>query len=238
MHRFTSYVASGCGNGMDGVIGSVQAAVAVAMATTFDDNIYLTGFFSETNRHFRPIHVVVGELMGFTVLIGTSFLASRLLAETIPLSAIGWLGLMPILIGLVNLAQLVLPVQPRELQPLPIRGVQTEGFSARRMNWSTVLSQRHTYKVSAVTISNGGNNLSIYIPLMAASSTAEALLTMLVCYVAVVTWLNLSFRLTRLPLVAIHLSRHARRVFPFVLMWLGFRILHDSGAWRGLSGGT
>lgn len=52
---------------MDGVIGSLQAAMAVAMATTFDDNIYLTGFFSETNRHFRPIHVVVGELLGFSV---------------------------------------------------------------------------------------------------------------------------------------------------------------------------
>ena len=88
-----------------------------------------------------------------------------------------------------------------------------------------------------MTISNGGNNLSIYIPLMATSSAASALLTTIVCYLAVITWLTLSFRLTRLPAVAIHLSRHARRLFPFVLMWLGYRILTDSGALQGLRGG-
>ena len=108
--------------------------MAVAMATTFDDNIYLTGFFSETNRHFRPIHVVVGELLGFSVLMLTSFLASRLLAETVPLSIIGWLGLMPILIGLINLIQLLQPANPRNLQPLPTKGPQLEGFPSKRQN--------------------------------------------------------------------------------------------------------
>jgi cadmium resistance protein CadD (predicted permease) len=223
---------------MGGVMGNVQAAVAVAMATTFDDNIYLTGFFSETNRTFRPIHIVAGELLGFTLLMGTSFLASRLLAKTIPLSAIGWLGLMPILIGFANLIQLIRPTPPRELQPLRTQVPRSEGFASNPLTLNTVLRQHHTYKVSAVTLSNGGNNLSIYIPLMASSSLAAALLTVVVCYAAVIGWLNLSFRLTRLPLVAIHLSRHARRLFPFVLMWLGFRILSDSGAWQGISGGA
>lgn len=223
---------------MDGVISSVQAAMAVAMATTFDDNIYLTGFFSETNRHFRPIHVVVGELLGFSALISTSFLASRLLAETVPLSIIGWLGLMPVLIGLFNLLQLFQPAQIRELEPPILKASEAEGFASKRLKLGTVLRQHHTYKVSAVTISNGGNNLSIYIPLLATSSTTSAVLTIAICYTAVVTWLTLSFRLTRLPAVAIHLSRHARRLFPFVLMWLGFRILNDSGALNGLNGGV
>jgi cadmium resistance protein CadD (predicted permease) len=221
---------------MNGVVDSMQAAIAVAMATTFDDNIYLTGFFSETNRHFRPIHVVVGELLGFTALIGTSFLASRLLAESVPLSTIGWLGLMPILIGMGNLIQLFQPTSPRTLQPLPDQKEGSIGFASKRPKWNTVLRQHHTYRVSAVTISNGGNNLSIYIPLMATSSSTAAAMTIVVCYLAVFTWLSLSFRLTRLPFVAIHLSRHARRLFPFVLMWLGFRIINDSGAWNKLAG--
>lgn len=215
---------------MEALIGSLQAAVAVAMATTFDDNIYLTGFFSATNRHFRPMHIVVGELLGFTALISTSFLASRLLAHTVPLALIGWLGVLPIVIGCVNLIQLLRPQQIRDIASPSPAEPQGQGFPSKRPKISTVLREHHTYKVSAITVSNGGNNLSIYIPLMATSSTGSALLTMLVCYGAVLTWLTLSFRLTRLPAVAIHLSRHARRVFPFVLMWLGFRILHDSGA--------
>ncbi|MFN9646071.1 MAG: cadmium resistance transporter [Cyanobacteriota bacterium] len=219
---------------MDGVIEALQAAIAVAMATTFDDNIYLTGFFSENDRSFRPIHVVVGELLGFTALMATSWIASRLLAETIPLSSIGWLGLMPLLIGLFNLIQLFQPVQPRELVAMTVKGSPEDGYASKRLKLRTVLRQHHTYKVSAVTLSNGGNNLSIYIPLLATSSLPAALLTVAICYLAVISWLTISFRLTRLPLVAIHLSRHARRLFPFVLMWLGWRILHDSGAWTGL----
>ncbi len=221
---------------MDGLINTLQAAMAVAMATTFDDNIYLTGFFSETNRHFRPVHVILGELLGFTALIGTSFFASRLLAKTVPLGIIGWLGMLPILIGIVNILQLVQPAHPRDLVAPSQSTPQQDGFVSHRVAVSTALRQHHTYKVSAVTIANGGNNLSIYIPLMATSTSGAAMLTMLVCYGAVVSWLVLSFRLTRLPAVAIHLSRHARRVFPFVLMWLGYRILNDSGALKCFGG--
>jgi hypothetical protein len=43
---------------MDWFIETVKIGLATAIATTFDDNIYLTAFFSEVNRTFRPINVI------------------------------------------------------------------------------------------------------------------------------------------------------------------------------------
>ena len=83
---------------MDWLIEIVKIAVATGIATTFDDNIYLTGFFSEVNRTFRPVHVVVGELVGFTALVSVSLLGF-LLGLIIPPIYIGLLGILPILIG-------------------------------------------------------------------------------------------------------------------------------------------
>ena len=98
------------------------------------------------------------------------------------------------------------------------------------MTLRRALMDHRTYQVSAVSIANGGNNIAIYIPLFTSSSLGQLAVIVPICYLAVLTWLFLSYRLTRLPGIAVVLSRYANHVFPFVLMWLGFRILNDSGA--------
>jgi hypothetical protein len=90
---------------MDWFLETVKIGLAVAVATTFDDNIYLTGFFSEVNRTFRPKHIVVGEVLGFTALISVRLLGF-LLGLVIDSTWIGLLGILPILIGLRNLINL------------------------------------------------------------------------------------------------------------------------------------
>jgi len=216
---------------MASLLGTLQTGVAVAIATTFDDNIYLTGFFSEVNRRFRPLHVVVGELLGFSVLMAISLLCFAL-ATQVPGEVTGWLGAVPILMGLRNLVSLWQARDSSESEERDYRQrfAAYHGFRSRRVGLLEVLRDRKTYSVSAVTISNGGNNLAIYIPLFTSSTLGQLALIVPICYLAVLTWLFLSYRLTRLPGIAVVLSRYANHVFPFVLMWLGFRILNDSGA--------
>ncbi len=83
---------------MDWIIPTVATGAATAIATTFENNIYLTMFFSKTNRTFRPRHVVVGEVIGFTGLIAISLL-SFLAGLMIDHMWIGLLVFLPIAIG-------------------------------------------------------------------------------------------------------------------------------------------
>jgi cadmium resistance protein CadD (predicted permease) len=218
---------------MNWLIETAKIGVATGIATTFDDNIYLTGFFSEVNRTFRPIHVVVGELVGFTALVSIS-LVGFLLGLVIPPIYIGLLGILPILIGIRNLFTLNRDDE-REREDRKVnlkRNARYHGFASRKLSIAEVLRDRQTYSVSAVTISNGGNNLGIYIPLFANSSLAQLAVIIPICYLTVCTWLFLSYNLTRQPGIAVILSRYASKLFPFVLMWLGLRIILDNESYR------
>ncbi|KEI65703.1 hypothetical protein A19Y_0499 [Planktothrix agardhii NIVA-CYA 126/8] len=216
---------------MDWLIETIKVAIAVAIATTFDDNIYLTGFFSEVNRTFRPKHIVVGELIGFTALVLVS-LIGFFVGLVIDSAWIGLLGILPILIGLNNLINLNKDDSAADKSANLKINAKYRGFDSRKRSIWDVIRNRQTYSVSAVTISNGGNNLGIYIPLFASSSIQNLAVMIPILYLVVCCWLFLSYNLTRQPGIAVVLSRYAGKIFPFVLMWLGFRILIDSESYR------
>ncbi|MEH2206206.1 MAG: cadmium resistance transporter [Nostoc sp.] len=216
---------------MDWLIATIKIGLATAVATTFDDNIYLTAFFSEVNRTFRPQHVVVGEIIGFTALVTVSCLGF-LLGLAIPSTWTGLLGILPILIGLNNLFNLNKDDSAEDKSANLKINSKFKGFDSRKRSLWDVIRDRQTYRVSAVTISNGGNNLGIYIPLFASNSIQNLAVIVPICYFIVCCWLFMSYTLTHQPGIALVLSRYAGKIFPFVLMWLGFRILMDSESYR------
>lgn len=216
---------------MDWLHGAVVTGVAAALATTFDDNIYLTLFFGRVNRSFRPRHVVVGEYLGFTVLVGIS-LVGFLGGLIIPAMWIGLLGFLPIAIGINYLLS-------REEQ----ESIQTVSASLGNQStpqrtrpkkqplWMT-LRDRQTYRVSAVTIANGGNNIGIYVPLFASSALPNLGVILAICYLTVGVWCFLSYHLTRQPGIAFVMARYARKVAPFILIWIGSEIVLENQSYR------
>jgi cadmium resistance protein CadD (predicted permease) len=219
---------------MDWLIETIKIGLAAAVVTTFDDNIYLTGFFSEVNRTFRPKHVVVGELISFTALISIS-LVGFLIGLAISSDWIGLLGILPILIGLNNLRLLIVNKKDDSAKDKSTnlkQNARFHGFDSRERSLWDVNQDRQAYKVSAVTISNRGNNLGIYIPLFASSSLKSLAVIIPICYLIVCTWLFMYYYLTRTPGIALVLSRYASKLFPFVLMWLGLRIILDNESYK------
>ena len=144
----------------------------------------------------------------------------------------GLLGILPILIGLNNLLNLNKDDSAEDKSANLKRNSKFRGFDSRKRSLWDVIRDPQTYRVSSVTIANGGNNLGIYIPLFATSSIQNLTVIVPVCYFIVFCWLFMSYNLTHLPGIALILSRYASKIFPFVLMWLGFRILVDSESYR------
>ncbi|MBP5971860.1 cadmium resistance transporter [Brasilonema sp. CT11] len=214
---------------MSWLIGTLIIGISAAFATTFDDNIYLTAFFGKVNHVFRPKHVIIGEFVGFTALVLASlpgFFGGLLLPE----AWIGLLGILPIVIGISNLMS-------RDDDGEIIQDVSVNlphAVKSRRQKKSLFATLRdpQTYRVSAVTIANGGNNIGIYVPLFATTNLPSLGVILCVCYLTVGVWCVLSYNLTRNPLMAPLLARYGRKIFPFVLIWLGFSIMMKSGTFQ------
>ncbi|MBD2611330.1 MAG: transporter [Nostoc sp. GBBB01] len=214
---------------MSWLISTVLIGISVAFATTFDDNLYLTAFFGKVNRTFRPKHIVIGEFVGFTALVLAS-LPGFFGGLIIPSTWIGLLGLLPIAIGISNFIS-------REddgeiVQDVSINLPSTGKSGRQKKSLLAIIRDPQTYRVSAVTIANGGNNIGIYVPLFATTNLPSLGVILCVCYLTVGTWCLLSYNLTRNPLMAPVLTRYGRKIFPFVLIWLGLSILIKSESYR------
>jgi len=214
---------------MTWLISTLIIGISAAFATTFDDNLYLTAFFGKVNRTFRPKHIVLGEFLGFTALVFAS-LPGFFGGLIVPEAWIGLLGFLPIAIGISNLMSR--EDEAEAVQAVSVNFTSADKSKHQKKSLLATIRDPQTYRVSAVTIANGGNNIGIYVPLFASSNLPSLGVIVCVCYFTVGVWCILSYHLTRNPLAAPILTRYGRKIFPFVLIYLGLSILIKSGTYQ------
>ena len=209
---------------------AIATGAAVALATTFDDNIYLTSFFGRVSRTFRPRHVVVGEFLGLTILISIS-LVGYFVGMIVSDMWVGLLGVLPIMIGIHQLMGKEDDENSDVIEE--VEKVHTEVGRPRikQSLWSTIRDPK-THRVTAVHVSNGGNNVAVYIPLFASSSLPSLGVILTMCYMTIGFWCFCSYNLTRFPGISVLIARYGRKIAPFVLIYLGFSIIIKSQSYR------
>jgi cadmium resistance transport/sequestration family protein len=203
---------------------TIVTAVATFAATNLDDIVILMLFFSQTTPTFRRRHIVLGQYLGFAALVAVSlggFFSSLLL----PQAWIGLLGLAPIVIGVRKL------LQRADDTPSAV-DLPTVQSSAR----TSRLLQQPTLSVAAVTMANGGDNIGIYVPLFASSTSAGVVVILVVFCILVAVWCYLGYQFTRHPVVARVLARYGHVLVPLVLIGLGVYIVIESGTLNWLRG--
>ncbi len=205
---------------MGWIVHAAIAGVSCFVASNLDDIVVLMLFFGQLNPRFRPRHIVMGQYLGFAILLLAS-LPGLLGGMVLPKPWLGLLGFLPLAIGLQQL------LRPEE-EPPPI---QTAHIGPEPKGLQQFLHP-HTYQVAAVTIANGGDNISIYLPLFASSSLPSFGVIIAVFLILVALWCYLAYQLSRHPAIAPLLLRYGHRVVPLVLIGLGFYILIESQSYQ------
>jgi cadmium resistance protein CadD (predicted permease) len=195
--------------------GIVAEAVGLFAVTNVDDILVLSLFFGRTaGQDGAAKRIVAGQYLGFTALLVIT-VAAAFGATFLPESAIPYLGVLPLALGLRAAWQAW-----RDHRHGGSGGQQGEnGPTGPKM-----------LQVAAVTFGNGSDNIGVYLPVFAKTGATGIAVYVAVFLVLVGVWCAAGRYFATRPAVAKVLGRWGHILHPLVLITLGLFILIQGGA--------
>ncbi|PVE04528.1 cadmium resistance transporter [Streptomyces scopuliridis] len=194
-----------------GVIGQAAGLFAV---TNIDDILILALFFAQGAGHRGSTRkIVLGQYLGFAAILAVA-VAAAFGATFLPESAIPYLGLLPLALGLKAAWQTW--KNHRD-------GGENDEAGARE-------GGPNILEVAAVTFANGGDNIGVYVPVFATAGVGGMSVYAVVFLVLVAVWCFAGKFFATRPVIAKALARWGHILLPVVLIAIGLLILIEGGA--------
>ena len=189
----------------------IVLGISAFVSTNIDDIFLLIVFFSNSLK-FPSYQVVIGQYFGIGLLIAISIIAS-FISLVIPSFIIGFMGIIPIIIGIKKL--------------IDYYKNKNERYSNSSKNKLIRSNSSVSFlSVAAVTFSNGGDNIGIYTPLFASNNTIGQIGILVVIFIIMTAvWCSVGYYLVNHSLLAHRIRRISHLILPFVLIGLGISIM-------------
>ena len=179
---------------MAGALGVLASAFGVFAVTNVDDLIVLTVWFS--SPPLTPGQIVAGQYVGFAAIVTLSTIGAVGLL-VVPEHWVGLLGIIPLSLGI-------------------------RGFLHRADERPVVANS--VFGVAGVTLANGADNISVYVPLF--RKVGWASLSYVAVFVVLVgVWCVLAAFLARRPVVISTMQRYGHWLVPVVFIVIGLVLL-------------
>lgn len=193
---------------------SIGTACSSFAITNIDDMFALATFFTEasTNKTITPLKITIGQYIGFTVIIIISMIGFGV-SLVLPSEPIGFLGLLPMLLGIWKLFEYFSPTEEE--------GTETSNFA----------KLRSILKVSIVTVMNGGDNIGVYIPLFSQAKGAEIAVYVVTYYILLGLWCLVAFLIMKQKHILRLAQKYADILVPFLFVGIGVYVVVKSSCY-------
>mgnify|MGYP004714006145 CR=1 FL=1 len=181
------------------------------LSTNLDDLFVLMFLFMQARGRRDFISVLFGRYFGTAIIISVA-IAGAYGLHIIPEKYIGLLGFVPITLGIKEF----------------ICSVRSDKNAAKeRLIGYLDSSKNNNLLFSAVTlsVSNGADNIGVYIPLLVDFSKTQILLFLSVFAVMTILWCFVSACLIGIPSIKNKLQRYKNILVPVIFVSLGIYIL-------------
>ena len=200
---------------MDQLQSTLAVGIAAFASTNIDDLFLLSSLF--VDAEFRTLSVIAGHFLGMLLLVVVSILAV-LFTITIPRGWVRLLGFAPLFLGLNRLWRLL--NRPPEKNHIASNGRDFVGKEQVKFAWA----RSEVMVTTLLTVANGGDNLSTYIPLFSVRPASIPIYS-LVFAIMTALWCLFGYYLTRHSIWRDRLKRYGRFVIPFILIAIGLNVL-------------
>jgi cadmium resistance transport/sequestration family protein len=200
------------------VTQTIISALLVFISTSIDYVIILTILFSISRTRKSTGHVVGGLYLGTAFLVAASLVAAFALNYVPEDWMIGFLGLIPLILGI----RVAIKGGKEEEEE---EGEENEIVEKLESRKSTQLF----WTIALITIASGGDNLGIYIPYFATLSGSEIAIMLVVFVISTAALSFLGKKLSTIPLISLTLEKYERIIVPVVYIALGIFIMLESG---------
>jgi cadmium resistance protein CadD (predicted permease) len=202
---------------MTSVVELLTLGIVVFASTNVDDIFLLSAFFADP--HLMTRNVVAGQFLGIAALVLASTVAA-LAALAVPPGWTALLGVVPLALGLVKLRQLRTTSRAED-------DAEDAGDSKEQEHRLEDRTHSQILAVAGVTVANGGDNLGVYIPLLASNPRAIPV-DVVIFAVMTAMWCAAGYALVNNPMAGGYVRRYGHLLLPFVLIALGAYILSDA----------
>ncbi len=199
---------------MNELVTTLLVGISAFIATNIDDIVILLLLFSQIDSIFRRRHIIAGQYLGFTILLIAS-LPGLFGGLIIPLNWIGLLGLVPIAMGMSSL------INQADDETTDVTVASTEYSEINAAN----IFNLQTYSVAVITVANGSDNISVYIPLFASSSFTDFLIITIIFFILIAVWCYLADKFTHQTKIINLLNQNINYILPYILIILGIIIV-------------
>jgi len=188
---------------------TILLSITAFIGTNIDDIFLNTLFFTGAKTKSDERNIVLGKYIGIGALVFFSILGAFGL-QFLPPRYIGWLGLVPIGLGVKEI----------------LTAVRSE--NADETDAAVTKSSNKIWNTALITMASGADNIGIYVPLFAGFAAGQILLAVCVFLILIAVWCQLGRILANLPVVKNSLEKYRTAVVPVVYIALGVYILWEN----------
>ena len=193
-----------------GIFAAILAAVVLFAGTNADDIVVLTVLNMSSRAAGRPQgwQIWAGQYAGFTILVAVSLGTAAGLSR-VPMHWLWLLGLLPLGLGVARLAGAIRARKSGQ----DLSSAMVSGLTG----------------VMALTIVNGGDNISVYTPVFRTSSLAGIVLIVAVFMAGTAVYCLAGSRFAAHHAMTRVIQRWGQWIVPVVFIVIGLYIFHKTG---------